>query len=122
MSYFWKIYIFCLLFRLSFITSCLVLFPTISIAETDPCEQLNCTEYEWCGEKDGVYGCFCDEHHHRPNNESYGEVNLDHHSDRRHCYILDCYIIVIRYCLTLTNCLFKHALKDLFVGHSKFIH
>ncbi|XP_035525457.1 alpha-tectorin-like [Morone saxatilis] len=40
-------------------------------AESDPCEQQNCTEYEWCGEKDGVYGCFCDEHHHRPNNESY---------------------------------------------------
>ncbi|TMS22715.1 Alpha-tectorin [Larimichthys crocea] len=40
-------------------------------AESDPCEQLDCTEYEWCGEKDGVYGCFCDEHHHRPNNESY---------------------------------------------------
>ncbi|KAK9530401.1 hypothetical protein VZT92_011903 [Zoarces viviparus] len=40
-------------------------------AESDPCEQLDCTEYEWCGEKRGVYGCFCDEHHHRPNNESY---------------------------------------------------
>nr|XP_046234028.1 IgGFc-binding protein [Scatophagus argus] len=39
--------------------------------ESDPCEPLDCTEYEWCGEKDGVYGCFCDEHHHRPNNESY---------------------------------------------------
>ncbi|XP_008281800.1 alpha-tectorin [Stegastes partitus] len=40
-------------------------------AESDPCEQLDCTEYEWCGEKDGVYGCFCDERHHRRNNESY---------------------------------------------------
>ncbi|CAI5658934.1 unnamed protein product [Oreochromis niloticus] len=39
--------------------------------ESDPCEKLDCTEHEWCGEKDGVYGCFCDEHHHRPNNESY---------------------------------------------------
>ncbi|XP_035986707.1 LOW QUALITY PROTEIN: alpha-tectorin, partial [Fundulus heteroclitus] len=38
---------------------------------TSPCEELHCTEYERCGEKDGVYGCFCDEHHHRPNNESY---------------------------------------------------
>ncbi|XP_076616110.1 alpha-tectorin-like [Chaetodon auriga] len=45
--------------------------PALRCAESDPCEQLNCTEYEWCGEKDGVYGCFCDEHHHRPNNESY---------------------------------------------------
>ncbi|XP_023196683.1 alpha-tectorin-like isoform X10 [Xiphophorus maculatus] len=40
-------------------------------AETDPCEQLDCAEYEWCGKKNGVYGCFCDEQHHRPNNESY---------------------------------------------------
>ncbi|XP_074476997.1 alpha-tectorin-like [Sebastes fasciatus] len=39
--------------------------------ESDPCDQLDCTEHEWCGEKDGVYGCFCDEHHHRPNNMSY---------------------------------------------------
>ncbi|XP_037611027.1 alpha-tectorin-like [Sebastes umbrosus] len=36
-----------------------------------PCDQLDCAEHEWCGEKDGVYGCFCDEHHHRPNNMSY---------------------------------------------------
>ncbi|XP_026171872.1 alpha-tectorin [Mastacembelus armatus] len=43
----------------------------LQCAESDPCDQLGCTEYEWCGEKDGVYGCFCDEHHHRPNNESY---------------------------------------------------
>ncbi|KAK9530402.1 hypothetical protein VZT92_011904 [Zoarces viviparus] len=40
-------------------------------AESDPCEQLNCTEYEWCGKKHGVYGCFCDEDYHRPNNESF---------------------------------------------------
>ncbi|XP_071318954.1 alpha-tectorin-like [Trachinotus anak] len=39
--------------------------------ESDPCEELNCTEHEWCGKKDGVYGCFCDEHHHRPNNGCY---------------------------------------------------
>uniref|UniRef100_A0A3P8PG75 Uncharacterized protein n=1 Tax=Astatotilapia calliptera TaxID=8154 RepID=A0A3P8PG75_ASTCA len=39
--------------------------------ESDPCEQLDCTEYEWCGKKDGVYGCFCDEHHDRGNSESY---------------------------------------------------
>ncbi|XP_056153584.1 alpha-tectorin-like [Lampris incognitus] len=40
-------------------------------AESDPCEELGCVEYEWCGERDGVWGCFCDEHHHRPNNQSY---------------------------------------------------
>ncbi|XP_037836867.1 alpha-tectorin [Kryptolebias marmoratus] len=39
--------------------------------EADPCEALDCAEHEWCGQKDGVYGCFCDEHHHRPNNESF---------------------------------------------------
>ncbi|RVE59521.1 hypothetical protein OJAV_G00189330 [Oryzias javanicus] len=44
--------------------------PTV-ITESDPCEQLDCTENEWCGEKHGVYGCFCDEHHHRPNNGSF---------------------------------------------------
>ncbi|XP_056627971.1 deleted in malignant brain tumors 1 protein-like [Triplophysa dalaica] len=25
----------------------------------DPCSELNCTQDEWCGEKSGVYGCFC---------------------------------------------------------------
>ncbi|RVE59517.1 hypothetical protein OJAV_G00189290 [Oryzias javanicus] len=45
--------------------------PSLHCDESDPCEQLDCTENEWCGEKDGVYGCFCDEHHHRPNNESF---------------------------------------------------
>uniref|UniRef100_A0A3P9L5R0 ZP domain-containing protein n=1 Tax=Oryzias latipes TaxID=8090 RepID=A0A3P9L5R0_ORYLA len=49
--------------------------PIIFSALSDPCEQLNCAEHEWCGKKNGEYGCFCDEHHHRPNNESYGEVN-----------------------------------------------
>ncbi|XP_053722445.1 IgGFc-binding protein-like [Synchiropus splendidus] len=39
--------------------------------ETDPCEHLDCTEFEWCGEKDGVYGCFCDDDHHRASNESF---------------------------------------------------
>ncbi|KAM9837942.1 alpha-tectorin-like [Aulostomus maculatus] len=43
----------------------------LQCAESDPCEHLDCTEYEWCGEKHGGYGCFCDERHHRTNNESY---------------------------------------------------
>ncbi|XP_056627970.1 deleted in malignant brain tumors 1 protein-like [Triplophysa dalaica] len=25
----------------------------------NPCSELNCTQDEWCGEKDDVYGCFC---------------------------------------------------------------
>ncbi|XP_076007714.1 alpha-tectorin isoform X2 [Genypterus blacodes] len=45
--------------------------PALLCAVSDPCEQLDCTEDEWCGEEDGVYGCFCDESHQRPNNESY---------------------------------------------------
>lgn len=57
------------LFCFSFISFCVV----VATAESDPCEQLDCTEYEWCGEKEGAYGCFCDEHHHRPNNMNYGE-------------------------------------------------
>uniref|UniRef100_UPI0037E75E0D alpha-tectorin-like isoform X3 n=1 Tax=Semicossyphus pulcher TaxID=241346 RepID=UPI0037E75E0D len=44
---------------------------TLHCAESDPCDLLDCTEDEWCGEKHGVYGCFCDEDHHRPNSESY---------------------------------------------------
>ncbi|XP_017292118.1 alpha-tectorin [Kryptolebias marmoratus] len=39
--------------------------------EADPCEELNCAEHEWCGQKDGVYGCFCDEHNQRLNNEIF---------------------------------------------------
>ncbi|XP_048869418.1 alpha-tectorin-like [Brienomyrus brachyistius] len=27
----------------------------------DPCAGLDCTEDEWCGENNGVYGCFCKE-------------------------------------------------------------
>ncbi|KAA0724959.1 Scavenger receptor cysteine-rich type 1 protein M130 [Triplophysa tibetana] len=27
----------------------------------DPCLELNCTQGEWCGEKDDVYGCFCND-------------------------------------------------------------
>uniref|UniRef100_A0A3B3IP88 Uncharacterized protein n=1 Tax=Oryzias latipes TaxID=8090 RepID=A0A3B3IP88_ORYLA len=51
--------------------TCTTITPIIFSALSDPCEQLNCAEHEWCGKKNGEYGCFCDEHHHRPNNESY---------------------------------------------------
>ncbi|XP_056627972.1 uncharacterized protein LOC130439385 [Triplophysa dalaica] len=27
----------------------------------DPCYELNCTENEWCGKHNGVYGCFCNQ-------------------------------------------------------------
>ncbi|XP_067226363.1 uncharacterized protein [Chanodichthys erythropterus] len=32
----------------------------------DPCDKLNCTEDEWCGEKSGVYGCLCYENQTSP--------------------------------------------------------
>ncbi|KAG2471419.1 TECTA protein, partial [Polypterus senegalus] len=32
---------------------------SLLLDESDPCEHLNCTEKEWCGERDGVFGCFC---------------------------------------------------------------
>ncbi|XP_059361670.1 deleted in malignant brain tumors 1 protein-like [Carassius carassius] len=37
----------------------------------DPCFELNCTEDEWCGEKNDVYGCFCNKSHQRPDPESF---------------------------------------------------
>ena len=46
----------------------------MSPAETDPCDELDCVEHEWCGQQDGVYGCFCDEYHQRGETESYGTV------------------------------------------------
>ncbi|XP_051739499.1 deleted in malignant brain tumors 1 protein-like isoform X6 [Ctenopharyngodon idella] len=38
---------------------------------SDPCSELNCTEDELCGEKNGVYGCFCNESHRRPDPDSF---------------------------------------------------
>ncbi|XP_030630870.1 alpha-tectorin [Chanos chanos] len=40
----------------------------------DPCADLNCTEDEWCGEKNGVYGCFCNEDLERSDPETYGSI------------------------------------------------
>ncbi|XP_065118800.2 uncharacterized protein [Paramisgurnus dabryanus] len=34
---------------------------TTTTTVRDPCFELNCTEDEWCGEQNGVYGCFCNE-------------------------------------------------------------
>ncbi|XP_062843794.1 alpha-tectorin-like [Trichomycterus rosablanca] len=33
----------------------------LSCSTVDPCEELHCTEDEWCGQSDGIYGCFCNE-------------------------------------------------------------
>lgn len=48
--------------------------PCDLVAAADPCEDLDCTEDEWCGQKDGVYGCFCNEDHARP--KCFGEVQV----------------------------------------------
>ncbi|XP_053087183.1 alpha-tectorin isoform X3 [Pangasianodon hypophthalmus] len=48
----------------------------LSCSTVDPCEALDCTENEWCGEKDGIYGCFCNENYPRPNPESYNSTEI----------------------------------------------
>ncbi|XP_036420917.1 uncharacterized protein LOC118804532 [Colossoma macropomum] len=40
-------------------------------ARVDPCVELNCTEDEWCGERDGIYGCFCNDNRPKPRNKTY---------------------------------------------------
>ncbi|XP_016101336.1 uncharacterized protein [Sinocyclocheilus grahami] len=44
---------------------------TIPSSEGDPCQELSCTENEWCEEKHGVYGCSCKENHHRSPHDSF---------------------------------------------------
>lgn len=39
---------------------------------TDPCAEVNCTDDEWCGEKDGTYGCFCK--YPRSDPDTYGQI------------------------------------------------
>ncbi|KAA0724935.1 Alpha-tectorin Precursor [Triplophysa tibetana] len=43
---------------------------------TDPCLSLNCTEDEWCGERNGVYGCFCKDNQtrHEPHSFDFSET------------------------------------------------
>nr|XP_055031643.1 pancreatic secretory granule membrane major glycoprotein GP2-like [Misgurnus anguillicaudatus] len=40
-------------------------------ALTDQCSALNCTEDEWCGEMNGVYGCFCNKNQTRSDPDSF---------------------------------------------------
>ncbi|XP_072524059.1 uncharacterized protein [Salminus brasiliensis] len=39
--------------------------------KSDPCEALNCTKDEWCGQKNHIYGCFCNQNHNGSNSEIY---------------------------------------------------
>ncbi|XP_046691095.1 alpha-tectorin-like isoform X4 [Silurus meridionalis] len=48
----------------------------LSCSRMDPCENLNCTADEWCGEKDGIYGCFCNENDPRPNPDHYDATEM----------------------------------------------
>ncbi|XP_067305524.1 uncharacterized protein [Pseudorasbora parva] len=38
---------------------------------TDPCSELNCSEDEWCGMKNGVYGCLCKKDRPQPHAGSF---------------------------------------------------
>ncbi|KAI4899389.1 hypothetical protein NFI96_002372 [Prochilodus magdalenae] len=44
---------------------------SLTTAASYICVELNCTEDEWCGDRDGIYGCLCNEDHPRPRHESY---------------------------------------------------
>ncbi|XP_030630889.1 uromodulin-like [Chanos chanos] len=46
----------------------------------DLCAELNCTEDEWCGEKNGIYGCYCDEIYDETDSESFDAVLSCHSS------------------------------------------
>ncbi|XP_035380960.1 IgGFc-binding protein-like [Electrophorus electricus] len=48
----------------------------LSCLWVDPCEELSCTEDEWCGETDGVYGCFCNQDESRLHPESYDAIEV----------------------------------------------
>ncbi|XP_056098277.1 uncharacterized protein LOC130077157 [Rhinichthys klamathensis goyatoka] len=37
----------------------------------DRCSELSCSEDEWCGKKNGVYGCLCQEDNHTPQSGSF---------------------------------------------------
>ncbi|XP_058649342.1 pancreatic secretory granule membrane major glycoprotein GP2-like isoform X2 [Onychostoma macrolepis] len=41
---------------------------------SDSCSELSCTEDEWCGEKNGVYGCLCNENQTRPDSFDFSET------------------------------------------------
>ncbi|KAA0724903.1 Oncoprotein-induced transcript 3 protein [Triplophysa tibetana] len=45
--------------------------PITPTAEREPCTVLSCTEDERCGEKNGVYGCFCNENQTRSEPHSF---------------------------------------------------
>lgn len=76
------------IFWLYYLSLTLLLF--LCLARVDPCEDLNCTEDEWCGKKDGIYGCFCNENHPRPNPDTCGKKTKNQihcHGTKSHNYL-----------------------------------
>ncbi|KAI4900838.1 hypothetical protein NFI96_029987, partial [Prochilodus magdalenae] len=49
----------------------LIFFCLVVLTVLDNCIQLNCTKDERCGERDGVYGCFCNGNRTRMSDRSY---------------------------------------------------
>ena len=49
-----------------------VLFP----AATDPCVDLACGKNEWCGEKEGRWGCFCQDDNGPAQKADYGKQKV----------------------------------------------
>ncbi|XP_052427080.1 pancreatic secretory granule membrane major glycoprotein GP2-like [Carassius gibelio] len=47
--------------------------PFCTVYCADPCAELNCTEDEWCGEKNSVYGCLCSKNQTRPDSLDFSE-------------------------------------------------
>lgn len=47
---------------------------SVTITTIDPCTEVNCTDDEWCGEKDGIYGCFCKHPRSDPDSYDFSEI------------------------------------------------
>ncbi|XP_046691334.1 pancreatic secretory granule membrane major glycoprotein GP2-like isoform X2 [Silurus meridionalis] len=59
----------------------LIIYVDVTTEETsehddEPCEILSCSENEYCGEKNGIHGCFCNVDHHRPNPDFYDATEM----------------------------------------------
>lgn len=78
-----------------------------TVASTDPCDELHCTEAEVCGESYGIYGCLCnksvcDENNVQSNPQTFGKTSSSEMS------LTSCMYFGIRdfehpYCLSLSG-------------------
>uniref|UniRef100_A0A672MFC0 ZP domain-containing protein n=1 Tax=Sinocyclocheilus grahami TaxID=75366 RepID=A0A672MFC0_SINGR len=53
---------------------CCIISFILWFSPSEPCAELSCTEDEWCGEKNGVYGCLCNENQTRPDSFDFSET------------------------------------------------